>query len=130
MYLTTEKRQHIQSIIRNVNSKFSTGHREPTWTKAVPHDMKPEQGPRVIMKSMSIAGDYLFMVGVDTRAQVRVFDMKDGRFVGMLDPGEEVSGIDATGWIDMVDAIHTVQRTNGDTAFDWAETEGETGHRF
>ena len=66
------------------------------------------------MKSMSIAGDYLFMVGVDTCAQVRVFDMRKGDFVGMLEPGEEVGGVDATGWIDMVDAIYAVKRENGE----------------
>jgi hypothetical protein len=66
------------------------------------------------MKSMSIAGDYLFLVGVETRGQVRVFDMKDGRFVGLLEPGEEVGGVGATGWIDMVDAIFALKRENGE----------------
>jgi len=114
---TPDKKEETWGIIGKEMARYDgwlKGNRKPTWTKAVPHDFKPEQGPRVIMKSMSIAGDYLFMVGVDTRAQVRVFDMKDGRFVGMLDPGEEVGGVDATGWIDMVDAIHAVQRTNGE----------------
>jgi len=89
------------------------GSRTLVWTKAVPHDFKPS-GPFFVMKSMSIAGDYLFMVGVQSRAQVRVFDMKDGRFVGMLEPGTEVDGTEATGWIDMPNAIHAVRRKDGE----------------
>jgi len=114
---TPEKKSETWGIIGKEMARYDgwlKGNRTPVWTKAVPHDFKPEQGPRVIMKSMSIAGDYLFMVGVDTRAQVRVFDMEDGRFVGMLDPGEEVGGADATGWIDMVDAIYAVKQKNGE----------------
>jgi len=114
---TPEKKEETWGIIGKEMARYDgwlKGNRKPTWTKAVPADFKPEQGPRVIMKSMSIAGDYLFMVGVDTRAQVRVFDMKDGRFIGLLEAREEVGGVDATGWIDMVDAIYAVQRENGE----------------
>ena len=114
---TPDKGEETWGIIGKEMARYDgwlKGNRTPTWTKAVPHDFKPQFGPRVIMKSMSIAGDYLFMVGVDTRAQVRVFDMKDGRFVGMLEPGAEVGGIEATGWVDMVDAIHAMQRKNGE----------------
>ena len=114
---TPDKKEETWGIIGKEMARYDRwlkGNRTPTWTKSVPHDFKPEQGPSVIMKSMSIAGDYLFMVGVDTRAQVRVFLMKDGRFVGMLDPGKEVGGVDATGWVDMVDAISALQRGNGE----------------
>ena len=114
---TPDKKEETWGIIGKEMARYDgwlKGNRMPTWTKAVPHDFKPESGPRVIMKSMSIAGDYLFMVGVDTRAQVRVFDMKDGRFVGMLDPGEEVGGVDSTGWVDMPDAIFAQRRANGE----------------
>ena len=114
---TSEKKDETWGLIGKEMARYDgwlKGTRTATWTKAVPHDFKPKEGPRVIMKSMSIAGDYLFMVGVDTRAQVRVFDMRNGDFVGMLEPGEEVGGVDATGWIDMVDAIYAVKRENGE----------------
>ena len=114
---TPDKKEETWGIIGKEMALYKgwvKGNRTPSWTKAVPHDFKPEEGPRVIMKSMSIAGDFLFMVGVDTRAQVRVYDMKDGRFVGMLNPGKEVGGVDATGWVDMVDAIFAQRRKNGE----------------
>ena len=114
---TTDKKEETWGIIGKEMARYKgwlKGNRTPTWTKAVPHDFKPTQGPRVIMKSMSIAGDYLFMVGVDTRAQVRVYDIRDGRFVGLLNPGKEVGGVDATGWVDMPDAIFALRRKNGE----------------
>ena len=114
---TPDKKEETWGIIGKEMARYDgwlKGNRTATWTKPVPHDFKPKEGPRVIMKSMTIAGDYLFMVGVDTRAQVRVFDMRDGHFVGMLEPGEEVGGVGATGWIDMVDAIYAVRRENGE----------------
>ena len=114
---TSEKTEESWGLIGKEMARYDNwlkGTRTATWTKAVPHDFKPKEGPRVIMKSMSIAGDYLFMVGVDTSAQVRVFDMRNGDFVGMLDPGEEVGGLGALGWVDMVDAIHASKRENGE----------------
>ncbi len=114
---TPDKKDETWGLIGKEMARYDgwlKGNRTATWTKAVPHDFKPKQGPRVIMKSMSIAGDYLFMVGVDTCAQVRVFDMKSGDFVGMLEPGEEVGGLGATGWVDMVDAIHALKRESGE----------------
>ena len=114
---TSEKKEESWGIIGKEMARYDgwlKGTRTATWTKPVPHDFKPKEGPRVIMKSMSIAGDYLFMVGVDTRAQVRVFDMRNGDFVGLLEPSEEVGGLNATGWIDMVDAIHALKRENGE----------------
>ena len=114
---TPEKKNETWGLIGKEMARYDgwlKGNRTATWTKAVPHDFKPKEGPRVIMKSMSIAGDYLFMAGVDTCAQVRVFDMRDGNFVGMLEPGEEVGGLGATGWVDMADAIYALKRKNGE----------------
>lgn len=114
---TADKKEETWGIIGKEMALYNgwmKGNRTPAWTQDVPHDFKPTSGPRVIMKSMSIAGDYLFMVGVDTRGQVRVFDIKDGRFVGTLDPGKEVDGVESTGWVDMVDAIFVLRRNNGE----------------
>ena len=114
---TPDKKEETWGIIGKEMARYDNwlkGNRTPTWTKDVPHDFKANYGSRLLMKSMSIAGDYLFMAGVDTRGQVRVYDFRDGRFVGMLNPGEEVGGVEATGWVDMVDAVFAQRRANGE----------------
>lgn len=64
---------------------WSGGNPTPTWTIDLPHDFKPKAGPRVIMKGMALEGDYIFMVGLDTRARILVFRTRNGGFVGTLD---------------------------------------------
>ena len=68
------------------------------------------------MKGITIEGDYIFMVGVATRARILVFRTRDGGFVGTLDPGPEVGGIEETGWIDMPESISALRRQNGEYA--------------
>jgi hypothetical protein len=78
---TADKKEETWGIIGKEMARYDNwlkGNRTPTWTKDVPHDFKANYGSRLLMKSMSIAGDYLFMAGVDTRGQVRVYDFKDG----------------------------------------------------
>jgi hypothetical protein len=114
---TPDKKEGTWGIIGKVLARFegwSKGNRQPTWTINLPHDFKPANGPRVLMKSMTITGDYLFIVGVDTRMKTLVYRLQDGRFVGTLNPGSEVGGNDNTGWVDMPEAISATARKNGE----------------
>src|SRR5581483_10715757 len=114
---TPEKTEETWGLVGKVLARYddwSKGNRKPTWVIDLPHDFKPQSGPRIILKSMTIAGDYLFIVGVDTKMQVYVYRIQDGGFVGIMNPGPEIGGNDNTGWVDMPEAISALRRHNGE----------------
>jgi hypothetical protein len=114
---TPDKKEQTWGIIGKEMMRIEgwrKGNRAATWTMNVPHDWTPAKGPRVIMKTMTVEGDYIFMAGVETRAQVWVFRLSDGAFVGVMNPGAVVGGADATGWVDIVEGISATRRANGE----------------
>lgn len=120
MYLagyTPGKKEETWGIVGKVLARYddwSKGNREPKWVLDVPHDFTPKSGPKVLMKSMAVEGDYIFLVGVETRAQVQVFRAADGKFVGYLNPGPMLGGVEVTGWVDMPNALSAFRRSNGE----------------
>jgi hypothetical protein len=75
---------------------------------AIPYDL--DSNPRVLPKSISVAGDYLF-VGYVFSSHVIVFDNRTGRQVSTLTPGAEVGNM--SGWLDIPFSVRAVQRSNG-----------------
>ncbi|REG88249.1 NHL repeat-containing protein [Algoriphagus antarcticus] len=64
--------------------------------------------------SFAYAGDYLFVVGSRTRARTLVYNNLDGSFKGEILPGEEIGGVDKTGWIDVRDGVDAYLRSTGE----------------
>lgn len=63
---------------------------------------------------MTAAGDYVFSGGWKGRGRVWINQLSDGAPVGVLEPGPEVGGPDATGWIDLLTGIQAFKRSNGE----------------
>jgi hypothetical protein len=120
MYLagyTADKKEETWGIVGKVMARYdnwSKGNREAAWVTDVPHDFKPQTGPKVIMKAMAIEGDYVFLVGVETRARVYVYSAKSGQFVGHMNPGPAVGALEDTGWVDMPNALSAFRRKSGE----------------
>ena len=64
--------------------------------------------------SLAVAGDYIFTVGFQTRGRVWINRLHDGAAVGVLTPGPEVGGPDATGWVDLLTGVSAHRRTDGE----------------
>ncbi|HEX8237149.1 MAG TPA: hypothetical protein VF600_14420 [Abditibacteriaceae bacterium] len=120
MYLagySPQKKEETWGIVGKVLARYdnwSKGNRQATWVLDVPHDFKPKSGPKVTMKAMAVEGDYVFLVGVETRSQVQVFRADDGSFVGYLNPGAAFGSVEVTGWVDMPNALSAFRRSNGE----------------
>lgn len=63
---------------------------------------------------VTAAGDYVFTAGWKQRGRVWINRLSDGALVGVLEPGPEVGGPDATGWIDLLTGISAHKRVNGE----------------
>ncbi len=88
---------------------WNKGNRKERWRIAVPYD--GQANPQVLTASMSIAGDYVFIVTVRT-AEVYIYNKLTGAFVTKLKPGPEVAN--ESGWIDIPYGIRAFQRANGE----------------
>lgn len=64
--------------------------------------------------SVTVAGDYLFEVGWESRAEVFVTDLRTGKYIGSMIPDETVGGIDCTGWVDIAYGIDAIRRSDGE----------------
>ncbi len=82
-----------------------------TWEGGAPNAM-------IMPKAMDVAGDYIFVVYVwedgqrGARPAVKVFNHKDGKFVGNLRPGRAIGA--KHGWVDIPYAISAMRRANGE----------------
>ena len=65
------------------------------------------------MVSLTVEKDYIFVVGVQTRAKVWVYNSSTGALVGTMVPGANVGGIEKTGWCDLVNSIAAVKTNSG-----------------
>ncbi|WP_416670493.1 hypothetical protein [Egbenema bharatensis] len=89
---------------------WSQGNRTPSWEIAVPFDT--ESDPPIHPKSMSVSGDYLFIVESYSQ-DVYVFDINSGRRIGTLQPDPAIVG-EELGLIDILQGIRAYQRSNGE----------------
>ncbi len=64
--------------------------------------------------TMAAAGDFVFTGGWQERGRIWINRMSDGQEVGVLEPGPEVGGVEATGWIDLLTGIAAHRRDNGE----------------
>lgn len=72
----------------------------------------PLKGPNP--SSVSVAGDYLFEVGWESRAEVFVTDLRTGKLLGSMMPDDTIGGIDCTGWVDIAYGIDAIRRQDGE----------------
>jgi hypothetical protein len=85
------------------------GNRVPAWRAVLPYGGEGDANRNT--KSMCVEGEYFFVVE-GRKAIVHVYSLKDGREVGTMSPGPEVSK--ESGWIDFPDAIRAFKRKNGE----------------
>lgn len=88
---------------------WSTGNREADLTMDTPWE-----ADGFATMSMAVAGDYLFLSGTKSRAEVRVYSRNDFSFVGTMMPGNPAGGISNTGWIDIPYGNSAFKRSNGE----------------
>jgi uncharacterized protein YjdB len=83
-------------------NNWSTGNRTAVYTINLP---STAAGDGANMVSLTIEKDYIFVVGVQTRAKVWVYSSLAGTLAGTMVPGANIGGIDKTGWCDLVNSI-------------------------
>jgi hypothetical protein len=88
---------------------WSKGNRTPKWRTVVPYDTTGKG--QIATAAMSIAGDYVFVVGVKT-ARVYVYKTATGELVKKMSPGEEVGK--ESGWVDIPYGIRAFRRANNE----------------
>jgi hypothetical protein len=86
---------------------WSQGNRTPKWRTVIPYDTTGKE--LIATAAMSIAGDYVFTVGVKT-AEVYVYKTATGELVKKMTPGEEVGK--ESGWVDIPYGIRAFRRAN------------------
>ncbi len=70
----------------------------------------PYEAEKLFMVSFHVAGDLCFFVD-SRKANVYVYDNRDGRFLGKMKPGPEVSG--ESGWVDFRDGLRATRLQDG-----------------
>ncbi|MDJ0732509.1 MAG: hypothetical protein QNJ47_00230 [Nostocaceae cyanobacterium] len=88
---------------------WSSGNPRQRWRIKVPYN--PQANPELLTASMSIAGDYVFLVTFKT-AEVYIYKAQTGKFVKIIKPGKEVAF--ESGWIDIPYGIRAYRRRNGE----------------
>ena len=111
---TPEKKATSWGLIGSVVTRYddwSTGKPVKKWTADMPVD-----DDKLQPKSMDVAGDYLFTVGVKSTAGrpsvVSVFKLSDGSAIGTIAPGPEVGGV--SGWIDQSHGLRAMRCKDGE----------------
>jgi hypothetical protein len=82
---------------------WSTGNRNARYVGDI-------KGPN--QSAWTVAGDYAFEAGWETRAKVWVTDLNNGKTVGTMIPDASTGGLDRTGWVDISSGIQAYQRTS------------------
>ncbi len=93
---------------------WNKGSRTPLW-QIVP-DYVADGSWKGKPASMSVAGDYVFVVHV-VGGRIEVYKAQTGAPVGYLKPGPEVGGAlpgDAVGWVDIPEGISAYRRSTGE----------------
>ena len=110
---TTYRNPNTVGLIGRVVARYdnwSQGNRAPRWEIAVPFDV--ESDPPIHPKSMSVAGNYLFIVESYSQ-NVYVYEVDSGQQVGMLQPDPAIVG-EELGLVDILQGIRAYQRRNGE----------------
>ncbi|CCH66193.1 FIG00877330: hypothetical protein [Richelia intracellularis HH01] len=117
MYLSGFTKEHPASrdnskwygseLVRYDN--WNTTYPQQRWRLQVPYN--PQDNPEVLTASMSVAGNYIFLVTFK-QAKVYIYQANTGKLVKTLKPGKEVAS--ESGWIDIPYGIRAVRRSNGE----------------
>lgn len=87
------------------------GGAEPDMVLYLPFNIEDGSGrDHHNAKSFTVEGDYIF-VALARYGYITVYDRRDGRFVGRLQPGPEVGG--QSGWCDFNYAINAMRQDDG-----------------
>ena len=92
-------------------NNWGTGNRTALYTIDLPN---AAAGDGANMVSTAVEKDYIFVMGVQTRAKVWVYSSSTGLLKGTMVPGANVGGISKTGWGDLVNSIAAFKRSNGE----------------
>jgi chitodextrinase len=91
-------------------NNWSTGNRTAAYTIDLPNMSSVGSN----MVSVAVEKDYIFVVGVQTRGKVWVYNSSNGSLAGTLVPGSNVGGVDKTGWCDIVNSIDAFKTSTGE----------------
>jgi uncharacterized protein YjdB len=91
-------------------NNWSSGNRTAAYTINLP---STANGDGANMVSLAIEKDYIFVVGVQTRAKVWVYNSITGTLAGTMVPGANIGGIEKTGWCDLVNSIAAFKTSSG-----------------
>ena len=94
---------------------WSTGNRTAKYVG----DLK---GPH--QSAWTVAGDYAFEAGWETRATVWVTDLRTGQLVGTMIPDASCGGLNRTGWVDISSGIKAYKRTSTGEYVVFVEDDG------
>ena len=88
---------------------WSSGNRTAAWTLSLPY------GPDKTSIALSVAGEYAFIGGMQTRSLVRVYKASDGTYVGNMVPNNGEFKQGDTGWVDVRPfGMEADERPNGE----------------
>ena len=80
------------------------------------------KGPR--QSAWTVAGDFAFEAGWETRATVWVTDLNTGKLVGTMVPDASCGGVGRTGWVDISSGIQAYKRTTTGEYLVFVEDDG------
>ncbi|NJM16662.1 MAG: hypothetical protein HC896_16015 [Bacteroidales bacterium] len=115
LYLTGEVPDGDWGVIGTKMARYNNwagGNRTATWVAPLPYGNSVPGFER--QKAISFTSNYIYTVGVETRAKVWVFDAYSGQHLGYLEPQAELNGAAATGWVDIPYGIRSITRMSGE----------------
>ena len=92
-------------------NNWSTGNRTAAYSINLPSSAN---GDFANMVSLTIEKDYIFVVGIQTRSKVWVYNALTGTLAGTMTAGSNVGGVSKTGWCDVVNSIAAFRKSNGE----------------
>lgn len=95
--------------------KWSTGNRTAKYVGDI-------KGPH--QSAWTVAGDYAFEAGWETRAKVWVTNLTNGNLVGTMIPDASCGGLDRTGWVDISSGIQAYKRVSSGEYLVFVEDDG------
>jgi uncharacterized protein YjdB len=92
-------------------NNWNAGNRTALYTLNLP---SAAAGDGANMVSMAVEKDYIFVAGVQTRGKVWVYNSSTGIFIGNIEPGANVGGVEKTGWCDLRNSIAAFKKSTGE----------------
>lgn len=115
LVILTEACRNIDGGKMYIIDNWSTGNRTAKYVGDI-------KGPH--QSSWTVAGDYAFEVGWETRATVWVTDLNSGNLVGTMIPDASTGGLGRTGWVDIASGIKAYKRIATDEYLIFVEDDG------